>query len=392
MMAADSNHRDLLHSNRQLGPLPMHRLRRVEKPTTVVTDEIERVNGADNPLDMARRGAYGPAVQTAAEPFLPDRHPVSAALHDAVVRIATVREDEVAAVKAPISDDLRVLSRHIKRLGYFLGADVMGICRVPQSAVYTHDFGGKPVEIEFRYAIVLVMRKEYRSVQASTGTDWFGDPLSFQAYLRLGIATEVMASYVKRLGYPASPQSTIGRGKPGYQVLIPPLLLWAGVGEVSRVGVVLNPFLGLSYKAAAVLTDMPLEPDKPIDFGLQDFCQHCQICADNCPVGAISTGNKVMYNGYETWKVNEKRCATFSVTNKRGSICNTCVKVCPWTRPNTRPHDAVRWAVQRSAVARRLAIRASSTNRRTKAQADEKWWFDVHYQDGVLSDAPERKW
>ncbi|NIV39109.1 MAG: 4Fe-4S dicluster domain-containing protein [Anaerolineae bacterium] len=116
------------------------------------------------------------------------------------------------------------------------------------------------------------------------------------------------------------------------------------------------------------------------------------ICADACPVGAISKGAKAVYNGYETWKVNEKRCATFSVTNKRGSICNTCVKVCPWTKPNTWPHNAVRWAVQRSAVARRLAINASSLNGQAKAQEEEKWWFDVHYQDGVLSDAPERKW
>jgi reductive dehalogenase len=382
----------MLHSNRQLGPFPMHRLKRVDKPTTLVTDEIQRVNGADNPLDMARRGAYGPAVQRAAEPFLPDRHPISAALHDIVGRVATVREKEVAAVKAPISDDPRVLSRHIKRLGYFLGADIMGVCRTPPSAVYTHDFGGEPVDIAFQSAIVLVMRKEHRSVQASTGTDWFGDPLSFQAYLRLGIATEVMASYIKRLGHPASPQSTIGRDKPGYQVLIPPLLLWAGVGEVSRVGVVLNPFLGLSYKAASVLTDMPLEPDKPVDFSLQDFCQHCQICAESCPVGAISMGDKAIYNGYGTWKVNEKRCATFSVTNKRGSICNTCVKVCPWTKPNTWPHNVVRWVVQRSAVARRLAIRASSMDGQAKAQEGEKWWFDVHYQDGVLSETLERKW
>ncbi|NIV39110.1 MAG: dehalogenase, partial [Anaerolineae bacterium] len=51
-----------------------------------------------------------------------------------------------------------------------------------------------------------------------------------------------MTNYIKRLGYPASPSSTIGRRHPSYQVVIPPLLLWAGIGEVSRIGVVLNPF------------------------------------------------------------------------------------------------------------------------------------------------------
>jgi ferredoxin len=370
----------------------MHRLKRVERPTTLVTDDVQRVNGADNALDRARRGYYGPAVQRAAEPFLPDRHPISAALHDVVTSVASARERDVADVRAPVTDDPRAMSRHIKRLCYFLGADIAGICRVPPAAVYTHDFGGEPIDIDFKNAIVLVMRKDLRSVQASTGTDWFGDPLSFQAYLRLGIAAEVMTRYIQRLGYPASPQSAIGRGKPGYQVQIPPLLLWAGVGEVSRIGVVLNPFLGLSFKAAAVLTDLPLEPDKPVDFGLQDFCQRCHICANHCPVDAISTGDKAMYNGYETWKVNEKRCGTFSVTNKRGSICNTCVKVCPWTQPNTVPHNLVRWSVQRSGLARRVAIWASSRSGQAEPVEGEKWWFDVHYQEGVLSDAPERTW
>jgi epoxyqueuosine reductase QueG len=63
-----------------------------------------------------------------------------------------------------------------------------------------------------------------------------------------------------------------------YVVLLPPLLLAAGIGEVSRAGIILNPFLGLAFKAAAVLTDTPILPDKPIDFGLQNFCQHCKIC------------------------------------------------------------------------------------------------------------------
>jgi epoxyqueuosine reductase QueG len=135
-----------------------------------------------------------------------------------------------------------------------------------------------------------------------------------------------------------------------------------------------------------------LESDKPIAFGLQDFCQRCQICAEHCPVGAISTGDKTMYNGYETWKVDERRCATLSVTNKRGSICNTCVKVCPWTKPNTWSHNSVRWVVQRSSLARRAAIWASGRNGHDSAVESEKWWFDVHYQDGILSDASERTW
>jgi len=87
-----------------------------------------------------------------------------------------------------------------------------------------------------------------------------------------------------------------------YQVVVPPILLWSGIGKMSRMGdVVLNPFLGPRFKAAVVTTDMPLEIDRPIDFGLQDFCSKCGRCAEMCPSQAISYGDKKMHNGYEKW-------------------------------------------------------------------------------------------
>ena len=80
---------------------------------------------------------------------------------------------------------------------------------------------------------------------------------------------------------------------------VPPILLKAGLGEVCRIGdIVLNPFLGPRFKASIVTTDLPLAVDKPIDFGLQDFCDKCKQCARYCPTGAISFGDKVIFNGY----------------------------------------------------------------------------------------------
>jgi formate hydrogenlyase subunit 6/NADH:ubiquinone oxidoreductase subunit I len=372
-MGNEQNRQGILFEDSQLGPFPMHRLKRVERPTSLVTARIQRVDGREGALGKAARGDYGPAVEKAASIFLPLKYPISAAQYDVVQHFSSIREEEVAATRAPIPEDPQVLSRHIKRLGYFLKADIVGICRLPKSAVYTHERNGNPVNIDYQNAIVLVVSKEYETVDASSGFDWIGDSLSFQAYLRLAVMAEVIASYIKKLGYPALPQSVAG----GYQVLIPPLLLWAGIGEVSRAGIILNPFLGLGFKAAAVLTDMPLVPDMPVDFGLQDFCQHCQVCAEICPSKAISTGDKVMYNGYETWKLNEQRCASYSVSNKEGTICNLCVKVCPWTRLLTWKQNLFRWAVGRSSLTRKLALRSSKRIIRSKPRQDKKWWFDL---------------
>ena len=60
-------------------------------------------------------------------------------------------------------------------------------------------------------------------------------------------------------------------------MLQPPLLLLSGLGEVSRIGeVILNPYLGPRLKSGVVTTDLPLAHDKPIDFGLQAFCESLQ--------------------------------------------------------------------------------------------------------------------
>ncbi|OGO62901.1 MAG: hypothetical protein A2029_03945 [Chloroflexi bacterium RBG_19FT_COMBO_47_9] len=284
---------------------------------------------------------------------------------------------------APVPQDAEVLTRHIKAVGLFLKADMMGACQVPETAYYSHDKQGNPIEVKYRNAVLVVMRKESFAIRASTGSDWMGDPISFQAYQHLGMVAETMANYIRRLGWDASAQygpSFVDR----YSVLIPPLLLAAGIGEVSRAGIILNPYLGLAYKAAVILTNMPLVPDKPIDFGLQSFCQECKICARNCPSKAISMGDKIMYNGYQTWKLDTRRCASFNFTNQNGTMCNRCVKSCPWTNPPTWPHNLVRRLVMRSRLAQRIAIRAADLLGLGNDHPDQKWWFDMEYIDDVI--------
>ncbi len=363
----------------------MHRIRRVAQPTTRLTQSIGRIDLRDTAYGLAARGEYGVAVQRGVQNSPPGRYPLSAAQKEVLDHLATFQPKTTARQIAPIPQDAAAITNHAKALGYFLKADLVATCKVPVSAYYSHDKAGEPVAPRFENAIVFIMRKDLPSVQASTGTDWMGDPISFQAYAHLGLVAETIASYVRRLGWEASPQygpSFVDH----YSVLLPPLLLAAGVGEVSRIGIILNPFLGAAYKAAAILTDMPLVPDQPIDFGLQGFCQDCRICADNCPSQAISAGDKVLYNGYETWKLNTQRCASYNFTHKNGTLCNRCVKSCPWTHPTTWQHNLVRYSVMRSGLARRIAIWSSSRPGSVKGKPEEKWWFDIEYSEGRLAE------
>jgi reductive dehalogenase len=372
-----------LNYQEKQGLFSKDRIRHGDKPTTIITDTIQRIDLRNTAYGLAARGEYGPVVQKGVQQSLPGKYPLSAAQKDLIDHIALMESNPVAIDKAPIPHDSEILTYHIKSLGYFLKADLMGTCKVPESAYYSHDKQGNPIDTRYENAIVVVMRKEYKAVRASTGHDWMGDPISFQSYQHLGMVAETIANYVRRLGWDASAQygpSFVNR----YSILLPPLLLAAGIGEVSRAGIILNPFLGLAYKAAAVLTNMPLVPDRPIDFGLQRFCQECNICAKNCPSKAIPTGDKVMYNGYETWKLNTRRCASYNFTNKNGTMCNTCVKSCPWSNPSAFPHDLVRSLVINIPFTQRIAIRAAYLLKPGKDHPDDKWWFDMEYMDDVI--------
>jgi len=125
-MSRKSNDRGILYDeNVQLGPFPLHRLKYVDKPTTIVTDDIPRFKASEEAYMKAIKGEYGPAVQKASETFMPDKYPLSKAQWEVLGRMGSCRPDPVAPEKAPITEDPKILSRHMKRLGYFLGAEVV---------------------------------------------------------------------------------------------------------------------------------------------------------------------------------------------------------------------------------------------------------------------------
>ena len=32
-----------------------------------------------------------------------------------------------------------------------------------------------------------------------------------------------------------------------------------------------------------ITTDAPIDYDEPIDYGVHEFCQECQVCVNRCP-------------------------------------------------------------------------------------------------------------
>ena len=377
----DFQYRDILLNDEQLGPYPLEKLQRVEKPTTEYVGEIKRRSRSESGMAKAIASDAGKKMLERGTMFF-DRDPLCSSLSSFQWYLSKFQLPEVAAAKAPIPDDPRVLTRHIKSLGYFLGADMIGICALPESAVFEEED-----DCNYPYAIVLLNAKKAYITRQSYGREWIDDPCSFQSYQRCACQAQVMTSYIRRLGWNAD-SSIVNK----YPTLMPQLVIEAGLGEESRLGIALNPFVGASFKVSAVLTDLPLDADKPINFGLQEYCSGCKICAEQCPVQAISYGEKEEHNGYMKWPHNGLRCATGVITNPIGNICQRCTKTCPWNRRDGLPEHFADWdgSIQalHDSVNRQASLRYENKFVEPEEHS-EKWWLPLVREGDTIVEAPE---
>ena len=144
----------------QLGPYPMEKLKRVERPTVRVTDNIRRVDPREHGFARLARGEFGPVPRRT--------YPLVTAMSEMTDRVSVRVDGDIATDKAPISGDPESLSRHIKSLGYFLRADVVGICELPRYAIYSHDMDGKPIKLDHQFAVIIVVDQDYVTMSGST--------------------------------------------------------------------------------------------------------------------------------------------------------------------------------------------------------------------------------
>ena len=233
-------------------------------------------------------------------------------------------ENEEPNSKAAKPTEAEQNAANVKAASYFLGLDAVGISRCPDWAWYSHDAAGTELIPPHHNAISMIVDQGFETMEGASGDDWIAVAQSMRAYLRFSLLGGVIAKHIRNLGYGAKAHtSTDG------EVLQPPLLLLSGLGEVSRIGeVILNPLLGPRLKSGVVTTDMPLAHDKPIDFGLQAFCE----AGTNAPANVRRRNNRrteAMFNGYEIWKSDSQKCTTYRITNEGGAM-RTLHEDPPW--------------------------------------------------------------
>ncbi|WP_264212337.1 2Fe-2S iron-sulfur cluster-binding protein [Leisingera thetidis] len=361
------------------GPHPFETLKRVEDPTTYIDEvNVARVPKRADMFARALFGDLGKAPQEAAKNGNYVRKSSSAfAFRSSLAAFVLLQDGAAAPQAAPGAADAARNAANIKAAAYFLGCDAVGISRCPDWAYYSHDAAGEKLDPYHENAISIIIDQGHETMEGASGDDWIACAQSMRAYLRFSLLGGVIAQQVRNLGYTARVHSVMDG-----EVLQPPLLLLSGLGEVSRIGeVILNPFLGPRLKSGAITTSLPMTHDKPVDFGLQRFCEACNKCARECPSGAITAGPKLMFNGYEIWKSDSQKCTTYRVTVPGGAMCGRCMKTCPWNLEGLFAEAPFRWAAMNIPGSAPLLAKLDDALGNGEVNAAKKWWWDLEMED-----------
>jgi reductive dehalogenase len=233
------------------------------------------------------------------------------------------------------------MSAQIKETARIYGARLVGICELDHRWVYARDVRGNPIEVSpaYKYAIVMAIAMDAASILRSP---------SFRAaratgvgYSRMAFAIACLAEFIRTLGYRAIPMGND-------TALSIPLAIDAGLGELGRNGLLITPEYGPCVRLCKVFTDLPLEPDRPVEFGVARFCRACDRCSGGCSPGAIQTDREPSFRiacrsnnqGILRWAVDFEKCYAFWLEN--GASCANCIAMCPFTRRalrgNTESH------------------------------------------------------
>ncbi|MBN2601900.1 MAG: 4Fe-4S dicluster domain-containing protein [Candidatus Marinimicrobia bacterium] len=269
--------------------------------------------------------------------------------------------DQIAArrdeVDGPVQLQKKSLSpaeatRTLKKKILEAGAHSVGITQLKPYHLYAvsgrGDRYGQPVDLSRRWAIVFTVEMDFNAVAYAPKAPTVAE--SARQYLNSGQIALEIAREIRSWGY-ASRAHIDGN----YLLICPLVARDAGLGEIGRMGLLMTPKLGPRVRIAVVTTELPLTLDKQKpNFSVEQFCERCKKCADNCPANAIPKGKREILQGLPRWKINDVRCFTYWCAV--GTDCAQCMRVCPYSHPNAFFHNVIRFGIRHFPVFRRFAL------------------------------------
>jgi epoxyqueuosine reductase len=280
--------------------------------------------------------------------------------------------------EGPVREAPDRMSYVVKKAARFFGADLVGITRVHPSWVYSHSFnkatgGHQKLELPrgCRNAIVLALAMDFEGMASSPAGPAGG--ATAVGYARMAFTANLVATFIHHLGYQAVPCGN----DTGLSV---PLALAAGLGEWSRMGLLITERFGPRVRLCKVFTDLPLETDSYTPFGAVEFCRTCKTCAEHCSSQAIpydeptTRGPSAISNqhGPCKWYVDGAKCYGFWAKNRMD--CSVCIRVCPFNKTEGPLHDAVRGVIRSTTAFNDLIVRVDRALGYDKPRPARLFW------------------
>ena len=270
--------------------------------------------------------------------------------------------------------DPAVLVGELKILAEKLGAVAVGCTPVTEAAVYDH-----VTEPYLPHAIVFAHEMERETLLGAPSPGTLQGVMN--GYHDVNEICLAVAERIRALGWRAEANANLG-GAPETVALLP-LAVDAGLGTMGRHGSLITRSHGSNLRLSAVLTDMPLAFDAPVDFGVEAMCADCHVCQFSCPPQAIYE-QKQTVRGVERWHVDLDRCLPYFLENES---CGICITVCPWSQTGNGPLTAL-LQEQRMEVAEHWPDPVPDPKLHLKAEPNhpplvpapgdaEDWWHEV---------------
>ena len=268
------------------------------------------------------------------------------------VTVATREASKIEKSEQPVMVDPEKITQILQQLGRFHGAAEIGITRLHPYHLYSHagrraENWGEAITTDHTYAIAIMIPMTIEMIMKAPLLPEILE--STGKYVESAKIAHIIANYIKYLGYDAK-----AHFDGHYQVACVPLARDAGLGEVGRLSILINPTHGPCVRLAVVTTDLELKVTTSTNHYIEDFCDICKKCAENCPSKSIPFQGKPAERGFLHWSIDMESCYAF--WSRIGTDCGICIRVCPFTKPNTLIHKLARFYISRNAFNQRIAL------------------------------------
>lgn len=287
---------------------------------------------------------------------------------------APIRSDRPIAPDRAEIDDPAQMTREIKRIARFFGADLCGVTDLDPRWLYasrvdTRDMSAVPNDLPEGLTSVIVLGHQMDEDLVATYPSALAGAATGREYSHEAAIVMQLAAYIRNLGYEAVPSMN----DTGLAI---PYAVKAGLGEYARNQMVITPEYGPRLRFSKIFTDLPLAHDAPKRPGVAAFCDICTKCADACPVKALPYGppsteapNRSAIRGVRKWTSDAEAC--FGFWAKLSSDCAICMRVCPFNRDFSKWYHRA-WLRLALSPWRKLALRLDRG--RGKRRKPSEWW------------------